>query len=381
MINVLGYPVGITPSNPVIRWYAVFILIGAVVAVLIANYRAHNDGFKGYDFFLSIFPFLFLAGILGCRIWYIIASWDEFKSPTFGETLLKMIDFRSGGMAIQGGIIFGIVFGVIICMIRRKGTSVLKIMDYVVPTIIIAQTIGRWGNFINQEVFGHFVAADNWSFLPSFISNNMQNGDLNMGEYYVGDKLITVANTGIHVPSGSIAVPLFLVEGMVNIMFYFIITHGLKALLGKHFRDGDSSFAYITAYGIIRMVLEPLRNPAFIMGTSTAESSRKDYKSFIMAIIFIVVGLVLIVLNHVMQYLARKGKFNNIVLLRSIFDMDYGARYIKDDSSQLSKPIVKTKKKKQLSYQLPDDDMDINKLSSMEDKLTEKEKGDENGEQ
>lgn len=312
-IAALGYPVGFPFGNPFIRFYAIIILCGALVALLISNYRAHKDGFDMH-FFDTVFPIAFLAGIVGARIWYVIATYQhEFAGRPFWD----IFDIRSGGLAIQGGAIGGILVGVLYCVFRRKGGSLLRFADYAVPTILIAQAIGRWGNFFNQEVFGHFVSQDAWNFLPSFITNNMQNGDLPMGVYFWNDIKVTAASTGIVVPSGAIASPLFLVEGVINIAFYFLIAHGLPAVFGKRYRYGDSTFAYFIAYGIIRAALEPLRNPRFIMGVDGGQDGA--YRSLNMAIAFVVIGVMLIALNHVLYHFASKGKFDKVPAFKRQF--------------------------------------------------------------
>lgn len=311
-IDFLGYYVGFPFGNPVIRFYAVCILFGACVALFLSNYRAHKDGYD-WHFFDTAFPLSLIAGIIGARIWYVIASWDQYAGGPFW----KVFDMREGGLAIQGGAIGGVLVGATYCIFRRKGTSILKIMDFAVPTIIVAQAIGRWGNFFNQEVFGHAVSPDAWAFLPSFITDNMQNGSMTMGTYVYHGQTITAASNGVLLPEGSIAAPMFLVEGVINILFFFLITRGVPAVFGKHYRNGDQAFAYFLSYGIIRMTLEPLRNPHFIMGD--ASSGKADYKSYMMAVAFIAAGILLIVFNHIFHRLAEKGKFDAHPGFKSVF--------------------------------------------------------------
>ena len=69
-------------------------------------------------------------------------------------------------------------------------------------------------------------------------------------------------------------------NSVVNILFYFILAQGLPAVEGKRYVNGDSGFGYFIAYGVVRFVLEPLRNPAFIMGTNQVTSQHSDYKSY-----------------------------------------------------------------------------------------------------
>ncbi len=240
-----------------------------------------------------MFLWAFPLGIIGARIWYVIASWDEFA----GRQWYTVFEIWNGGLAVQGGVILGIIAGVLVIFFRRKGTPILKAADFAVPTILVAQAIGRWGNFFNQEVFGHAVSLDAWSFLPSFITNNMQNGSSYM-------------LSGVKLPADSIAAPLFLVEGVLNLMCYFLLTQGIPAIEGKHYRNGDQVFAYFLAYGIVRLCLEPLRNPSFIMGSDATDLQASNYNSLIMAIVFIVIGILLIAGNHVLGYLADKGKLD-----------------------------------------------------------------------
>ncbi len=293
-----GYPAGIPFDDPVIRFYAIFIIVGAILALLLSNYRAYK---AGYDpkFFNMVFLVAFPSGIIGARIWYVIASWStEFANQPF----YRVFEIWNGGLAIQGGVIFGVLAGVLFVKFARKGTPVLQATDMAVPTILIAQAIGRWGNFFNSEVFGHAVSLDAWSFLPSFITNNM-----------------TGTMTGsVTISSGAVAAPLFLIEGVINVAFYFIITEGIKALEGKHYKLGDQSFFYFVAYGITRLILEPVRNTAFIMGEQDGDYS--SYNSLIMAIIFIVIGVLLIVLNHVLRYLSKKGKLDNVPIINKFLD-------------------------------------------------------------
>ena len=298
---ILGrYPQGIPfpDPSPVIRFYGIIIVLGAVLCLVVSDLRAHKDGYD-YHFFDTVFMIAFPAGIIGARVWYVIASYEQEFA---GRGLWNMINIRDGGLAIQGGAIFGVIAGCLVVLLRRKGTPLLKATDFAVPTILIGQAIGRWGNFFNQEVFGHNVLASNWDFLPSFITNNMN--PLPDSSYMW---------SGVAIPEGSIAVPLFLIESLINILFYFILAHVLPTFMGKKYRNGDATFAYFIAYGFVRMCMEPLRNPAFIMGVESNPTdgvydlSRGSEKSLIMAFIFIGFGVVAILINHILCHLQDKG--------------------------------------------------------------------------
>lgn len=291
-MNILAYPNGfpLNQPNPPFRFYAIFILLGGLTALFLSNYRAFKDG-KDFNYFYTIFLIAFPSGIIGARIWYYIASYSaEFaKEPWY-----KIFYFWEGGLAIQGGAIGGVVIGILVAMLTKKDNPILRITDYCVPTILIAQAIGRWGNFFNQEVFGHAISTEAWSFLPSFITNNMQNGNSSM-------------LSGVLLPSNSIASPLFLIEGVMNIIFFFLITYGYQAVARKKYLDGDQTILYFVAYGIIRLCLEPLRNTQFIMGATASSLQKSHYKSLIMAIVFISIGVILFILNHLVVFFLKKN--------------------------------------------------------------------------
>jgi phosphatidylglycerol:prolipoprotein diacylglycerol transferase len=313
MNSILAYYNGIPFDKPVVRFYALCILGGALLALFLSNYRAHKDGYD-WSFFDTVFLVAFPCGILGARIWYVIATWPECSGLTtfFGQGsawVWKPFAIWEGGLAIQGGALGGILAGLIYLRQRRKGTHALRALDFAVPTMLIAQAIGRWGNFFNQEVFGHSVSPEAWNFLPNWIVSNMQNGTDVMGE------------TGVILPAGGIAVPMFLVEGVVNLLFCILIAYGLPAVEGKHYKEGDTTFSYFLVYGITRLVLEPLRNPAFIMGVTDSTSlAKSNYRSFVMAIIFIALGLVFLFFNHFLRHLAAKGKLDHVPVISRFLD-------------------------------------------------------------
>ncbi|HAS90891.1 MAG TPA: prolipoprotein diacylglyceryl transferase [Clostridiales bacterium] len=129
-----------------IMWYGVLISAGVLIGVLIALKEAKRTGFKEddlIDFLLYAIP----AGIIGARAYYVIFSWDYYsQNPS------QIINIRSGGLAIHGAIIAGVVTGILFCKIRK--IDVLEILDLVMPSVALGQSIGRWGNFINQEAHG-----------------------------------------------------------------------------------------------------------------------------------------------------------------------------------------------------------------------------------
>lgn len=263
-----------------ITYYALSYLVGAFLALALSSFRAYKDGFPK-DFFVNLFFFAFPMGIVGGRVWYVIASWNEFASNP-----ISMFAIWQGGMAIQGGALFGIVSGIGFVKVRRKGTPLLQAADWAVPTILVAQMIGRWGNFFNAEVFGNEVSTQAYAGLPGFIINQMGYGGTNV----LADNLMYV--------------PLFLIEGFINIGGYFLLTHFIEDFLGKWHVHGDALYGYFVWYGLTRILLENVRFATFNMHQSAGQTVSSGY---VMAWIFFVVGILLLVGNQVCTRLYRKG--------------------------------------------------------------------------
>ena len=129
-----------------VMWYGVIISTGVLLGVLMALKEAKRTGFKEdnlLDFLLYAIP----AGIVGARAYYVIFSWDYYS-----QNLSQIINIRNGGLAIHGAIIAGVVTGIIFC--KKRKINFLELIDLVIPSLILGQAIGRWGNYVNQEAYG-----------------------------------------------------------------------------------------------------------------------------------------------------------------------------------------------------------------------------------
>ncbi len=128
-----------------IAWYALIITFGMILAVTHIIFRARQVGLSSdtvLDYVLITIP----VGIIGARLYYVIFKPEEF------ETFLDVINIRSGGLAIYGGILAGAVSVFLISKIKK--IPFLTFADCCTPGIILAQGIGRWGNFMNAEAHG-----------------------------------------------------------------------------------------------------------------------------------------------------------------------------------------------------------------------------------
>ena len=280
-----------------VAWYGVLIVFGALVCYWISDHRFYKE-FHKHGIVDNILLLAFPAGIIGARIWYVVGNWEKDGFNTNFASVFRIWD---GGLTILGGAVAGIVVGVLYMILRKKYVDIRFAMDVIIPTILIAQAIGRWGNFFNSEVFGKAVFLhQGWDWIPNFITKNM--GFIgNLGQYsgQVYDATGTVALTSYSFAlAGQIVVPLFFIEGLLNIAGYFIIVYGIPKIW-KNYALGLKSGAYLVWYGVVRAILENFRNPAFNMGN-------KGIWSNINAYIYIAIGAALIIGFCIFNYWLKK---------------------------------------------------------------------------
>ena len=212
-----------------IRWYGIFIGTGIMLAILLAKYTSKFRNIN-YDSLLDVAMISLPIGIIGARLYYVAFDFGNYKN-----NLLQILNIRGGGLAIHGGIIFALVTAFIIG--KRKKMSFFKMADVAMPTIIIAQAIGRWGNFFNSEAHGGPVSYDFIKNFPYFIQQGMNIE----GIYY-------------H--------PTFLYESLWDFTVFII----LMIILRKSKRVGIVFFSYIGLYSIGRFFIEGLRTDSLMFG-------------------------------------------------------------------------------------------------------------------
>lgn len=160
-------PVAIQIGNFSIKWYGIIIALGVVVALLLALREATKRHFDK-ELFVDLLIWAIPISIICARIYYVIFQWDFYK-----ENPSEIIKIWHGGIAIYGALIGAV--GTAIIFSRIKKISFFQLADIAAPSLLIAQAIGRWGNFMNQEAHG---AETTRSFLeslhlPDFIINQM----------------------------------------------------------------------------------------------------------------------------------------------------------------------------------------------------------------
>lgn len=265
-------PTGIPFNEPVVAFYALFIIGGALLVLLIADHEMYKK-YGRHGILENVFYVAFPAGIVGARLWYVIGNW---KVDGFDQNFLKIFEIREGGLAIMGGAVLGAVVGIWFLRKFRKEYDIKFIFDIAVPAILIAQAIGRWGNFFNQEVYGAITSEASLWYLPAFVKANM----------FI---------------SGEYRIPLFFIESVVNLTGYFVIRFAIGEGLKKIIKPLDLGFMYLVWYGVTRLVMEPMRDQDFNMGNN-------GLWSVVWSVVYIVAGVLLIVGNHIIVAQAEKKK-------------------------------------------------------------------------
>ena len=272
-----------------LAFYGIVILIGAVLAWKISDHHMYQKYGK-HGIIDGCFLWAFPAGIVGARIWYVVGNWngDAAGGPNFSQYCAngewwRIFAIWEGGLTILGGAVGGILAGVIYMLIRRKYVDIRIAMDFIIPTILIAQAIGRWGNFFNHEVYGTLTKMADWPLLPTWLKYMMAAGFTNGAP----DMTLISKTVGETVFTGNMFVPLFLIEGIINLIGYFVIWFGVRLLWKKTRAFGSLAGCYLIWYGVVRMILEPLRDPSYNMGSN-------GWWSFWNSMVYVILGLALI---------------------------------------------------------------------------------------
>lgn len=248
-------PIAISIGPLTITWYSICILLGIILAGVVINKEAKKYNIPT-TFISNLIFWCVVFGLLGARIYYVLFNLDYYMASP-----IEIIKIWNGGLAIHGGIIAGLITLVIYC--RKYKVNALKMADIAVAGLILAQAIGRWGNFFNSEAHGGVVTRTflEGLHLPEFIINGMHIG----GYYY-------------H--------PTFLYESIFSIVG-FILLLSLRKI--KKLKLGNLTAIYMIWYGIVRFFIESLRTDSLMFG---------DLKmAQMVSIVMIVMGIIMLIVT------------------------------------------------------------------------------------
>ena len=247
-----------------IKWYSLMILLGVIagIGLLLKEGKKYN---YPKDFLFNLCFWAIIFGFIGARIYYVLFNFDIYKNDP-----VSIFKIWEGGLAIHGGLIAGFITIYFYC--KKYNVRLLKITDMAVPGILLAQSIGRWGNFFNMEAHGGAVLRSTLEnlHLPEFIINGM---NIN-GVYY-------------H--------PTFFYESLWCLLGFIIF------ILLKHYKYlkvGSLTFSYLCFYSVGRFVIEALRTDSLMLGGFKAAQ--------VLSVILFIIGIIGLMLE------TRKGKFEDL---------------------------------------------------------------------
>ncbi len=228
-----------------IHWYGVIIAFGFLLAVLFGGRMAYKWKMS-LDKMVDVLIFGTFGGIIGARLFYVAFEWEQYK-----DHLIDIVKIWEGGMAIYGGIIGGLLAAWVVCHFNKL--NFFNLMDIGAMSFLLAQGIGRWGNYMNQEAFGCNTDLP-WGMTSSKVVS------------YLTSHQAEFAANGITVDPNLPVHPTFLYESVWCILGFFVLY-----FICRKFRkfSGQIILCYGVWYGLERMVVEGLRTDSlYIPGTA-----------------------------------------------------------------------------------------------------------------
>lgn len=228
----LGFKFNINPEIYItdsysIKWYGIIICLAFIVSVVLAlrccdKYGITKDDLL--DYILITVP----CAIVGARLYYVIFSLDTYK-----DDWLDVFKIWEGGLAIYGGVIATVIAVAVVSRVKKQ--SLIKMLDFALPYIILGQAIGRWGNFTNQEAYGGSTTLP-WGMTGNVIAREF------------GTELVH---------------PTFLYESLWCFFAFAVMMILRKRLTGK----GQMTAMYMIFYGAERTLVEGLRTDSLMLGS------------------------------------------------------------------------------------------------------------------
>lgn len=225
-------PIALQLGGLEIHWYGVIIACGVLLAVWLAMKESVRRGISD-DHILNLVLWALPFALIGARTYYVAFEW-----PYYSQHPSEIIAIWHGGIAIYGALIASVIVFLIYC--RVKWLPAWLVLDIAAPTVMIAQAIGRWGNFMNQEAFGAktTLAYLRGLHLPEFIIQQMN-------------------------ISGAYRQPTFLYESMWNVVG-FILIMSIRHHKGW-FKQGEIFLSYVMWYAFGRFFVEGMRTDSLYL--------------------------------------------------------------------------------------------------------------------
>lgn len=247
MLNLLLDRVAFTIFGLEVYWYGVIITSSIILDFVLLTYLVKKFKYNEDMPFDLIFAAV-LPGIIGARLFSVV-----FED---GSTILDFFDFRSGGMSIVGALIGGAVGLAIYSAIKKE--NFFNITDILVSLVLFAQSIGRWGNYFNEEVYGKMITNSDLMWFPFAVNIK--------GVWYEA---------------------LFFYESVLNLIGAVVL---IILFFKFNNKKGLVTGSYLIWYGVCRFILESFRQEKYILKLGTLPVSK------LIAGVMVVVGTIIVVL-------------------------------------------------------------------------------------
>lgn len=233
LINGAINPIALQWGPFRVHWYGIIIASAVILALWLSIREGRRLGIPEDDFYDALLWSLPIA-VICARTYYVVFQWSYYS-----HNLSEIIAIWDGGIAIYGALIGGLI--TILCFCHYRHLNAWLFLDVLAPSVILAQAIGRWGNFMNQEVYGlvttkaHLMALH----LPTWIINQM----------YIG---------------GAYRVPTYLYESVGDLLGFVI----LLIIRHRHhwLKQGEVLCGYLGWYALVRMIVEGMRTDSLMLG-------------------------------------------------------------------------------------------------------------------
>lgn len=256
---------GIEIGPITIMWYAVLILSGAMLALLLAIIEGKKIGVPK-DFLVDLVLYGLPISVVGARIYYVIFEWNVYK-----DNPIDVLKIYQGGLAIHGAIIAAVIWGYFFS--KAKGVDFFKAVDLASVGFLIAQAMGRWGNFMNQEAHGGPVPGQTLAQQKSYLEG------IGLPDFIVNKMYI----------NGTYYHPTFFYESTWNVLGMIFIMILRRT---KYMYVGDLGLIYLMWYSLGRGIIEGMRTDSLYIGDTGIRTAQA------ISVLLIVGAAIVLIVRH-----------------------------------------------------------------------------------
>jgi phosphatidylglycerol:prolipoprotein diacylglycerol transferase len=246
--------------NIPVYWYGLLFALSIILSLLLAMRHADHYGLKADDV-MDVYIFMIPIMIIFARLYYVVFEWDYYSADW-----KRIFNTREGGLAFYGGVIGGIV--AIYLVTRFKKIALADFLDFIVVYVPLAQAIGRWGNFFNQEAFGTNTKLP-WGMIST------------QTMAYISSIPGLDPALPVH--------PTFLYEFIANLLIFLVL---VRVRRNRKFAF-QVTLVYLLSYGLVRFFVEGIRTDALMVPGSAIRVSQ-----VLSAAMVVLSALFLVLLNR-----------------------------------------------------------------------------------